>query len=604
MRFRSINWLYIGRDVVTVLLVTYGVGIAGTLNGLVTPRLEIITLVLMAAVGTWWLFRGAGQPRRWPVLVPPLLAMGGALLLSAAFSLDPRRSLTQIGYWAALTLAYWVAADVAASEAGRARLERALFATLTAITLIGLYQVWAWWRSSGYPTGVAPPRPTSVLGNPNPFGTVLLMAGVLALWWLIRASGWPGRIASGVWLALFGVTLILSGARSAWVGAAVSAVTFLGLVIASERDRLLQRGLKAWLPWIIMLVFLVAVLIVAAPLIRSQFFHSTHGSLAKRVQLWRTGWLAFTERPVVGWGPMTFGSRLMQEISVPPETVHAHPHNVILYVAAETGIVGVITLGWVLVAAGRTIWRVWQEGDREQRWRAIIAGTLGAGLFSVGMFDMTFLPGVSILALWMWSVLSPTPAQAAVPRWQVTLRRGVAALLVVMSIGIWGMQIPGELAAVDGVYAAYLEDWQAAARHFGRASQRDPAMVIYAFQAAYAKGQAGIAGDDAALEEAISAYRAALAREPAYALNWANLAVLEAHAGQQAQAVAHARRAAVLAPGQRTISTLPDALQGNPPDNPSGKVRKGRGFGAEYGWYLFHVPALEMDVLPLPDIGE
>ncbi len=608
--WRQVRWGHLGQEAMATLLVMYLVGIAGTLNGLVSVQLEQITFAIIAVGGIWWVSKIVTQPpQRLPSLILPLLSLGGVQILTTLSSMDPRRSLIQVGYWAAVTTGYWMVADMIASKSNRARLERALLATLTALALIGLYQVWAWWRGQDFSLVDVPPRPTSVMGNPNPFAMLLLIASVIVLKRLIQASSWPDRIVAGLWLVLLGIVLVLTGSRSVWLGAGAGAITLVILSLQAAKGkrswleawhRVRSVTWKVWLLGAILLALTLVILAVLIPLARSQALHPAHGSLDHRIAIWQAGWEAFLARPLLGWGPMTVGSRLMESISVPPDTVHAHPHNLILYLAAESGLAGLLALGWTVVVAIRVTWKTGQRGDKQTRQQALVASVFLAAVLTASMTDVTFLPGMSLLTLWAWLILMPDQGHAAIPRWQALLRRIAAPLLIIASLVLWGMQIPGEVAATDGLYAASTGDWQAAARHLERAAQRDPRLVAYTFQAAYANGQAGIGGDRQALSKAIAGYRAALAIEPMYAVHWANLAVLEAYAGQAQQALEHARYAAKLAPGDSVIGGLPDALQGKPFQYYADPKAPSLGLGGSYSWYLFHVPGLDMRVLPPP----
>lgn len=602
----SINWRYIRDEILAVLLVMYAIGIGGTLNGLVAVRIEIITLVIITVVGLWWCIRLRRRPSRLPDLALPLLGLGLGLLVATLFSSDLRRSLIQFGYWAVITMAYWIASDLTRADKNFERFERALLAALSAFAIIGLYQLWNWWRSVGF-AFLTPIRPVSIFGNPNPFSTALLVTCAIVLRRLFLAPGRSVRLVAGFWLLVMGSMLFLAGARSALLGA-VAGLLVIGLLFLWH-SRKTQWRPPAWAKWSIGVGLLVVVIVTAALLVsrpqvmRNMFVLRGHGTLSQRSELWRSGWITFLQRPLVGYGPMTFGSQYLQYGSIPPEQIHAHPHNIILYLAAEAGIVGVLALGGVLVVSGRSIWQLWRSEEAQSQQQAILMAGYWAAIFVNGMFDVTFVPSVSILVLWGWLVLARhADRQVETPSWQVNLSRVLAPTLTVLSVGLWGFQIPAEMAATDGVWAADNKDWGSAFLHFRRAADRDPGMVVYIFQAAYAGGQAGILGDEAALEWAIKAYRDALKREPWYAVHWANLAVLEAYAGQHDQAIKDAEYAAALAPDSFGIARLPQALDGQPFDCVSESPHHEAyfGVGMAYSWDLFHVPGMDMQLLPPP----
>jgi hypothetical protein len=141
---RTLNWRWLGRRVTLILLsvvVLYAVGVGGTLNGLVDVSLRTFTFGLLLIFGGWWLFRSRSRDAL-PRFVPPLLGLCAIAALATLFSTDPRRSLTYLGYFCAITLAYWIVADWIADE--ETRLEIALLFAVGLIVLISLEEIRRW----------------------------------------------------------------------------------------------------------------------------------------------------------------------------------------------------------------------------------------------------------------------------------------------------------------------------------------------------------------------------------------------------------------------------------------------------------------------------
>jgi len=83
----------------------------------------------------------------------------------------------------------------------------------------------------------------------------------------------------------------------------------------------------------------------------------------KRFSQWASAWLAFQERPILGWGFGNFHTqvkRIKEQYDLPAKQYNdAHAHNVPLEIAAGTGIVGLFFfLGWFLTWC----WECWSAG--------------------------------------------------------------------------------------------------------------------------------------------------------------------------------------------------------------------------------------------------
>lgn len=579
------QWRFIWQETSAAFLLIYGISIAGTINGLTTPALEILTLALLLLVGLGWIFGTWKNPTALPLFGLPMLAYGGALIAAAVFSEDWRRSLIQIGYWSGLTLVYLMIADLSRTEAGRARLERAYLLTMIFIVGIGFFQL------RNFDDGI--PRPTSILGNANLFATTVMIAIFMALYWLRITQNQRTRLFLGGWLILLAFPLIFTASRAAWVSTAAGVVVYAGLtsypyrhILQNRRIRLLgAAGILTLLVVIGMFYFFTQNLISTA----------THSTLETREDIWRAGGEAFLENPVFGLGPFTFSSYLMEKISIPPEAAHSHPHNLFLYVAVETGILGLLVLGWFMWKGVGKILPTWNQPS------TIATCVLLTGFLLNNLFDAPFLPSMVLLYLLVWVILNPelSPQTFSFSGNRTGLAtRLLAPSLLLLTLGIGIMQLPGELAAEQGINAARRQDWLAAASHFQRAADLDPHITAYEFQMAYAYGWAGIRGDNLSLVQAIYYYQRALNKDPHYAVHWANLAILEAYAGRDEQAFTDAQKAASLASSYRPIGYLPLRLS-NPafqfiPQEDDARIT------GEYSWYVYHVPGIETPLYPLP----
>jgi O-antigen ligase len=182
----------------------------------------------------------------------------------------------------------------------------------------------------------------------NGTGTVLVLGAGLALGYLLSLKTWLR------WPAVIGVTgltaaaLVATLSRGAWLGLAA-----VLLVLTRHSRRLVVVLLLAGL--------LLALAATYVPGVRDRVDQVV--SLERnqdRLAIWKTTWSMFMSRPVFGVGPGLF-----QE-SYPAfgytawwgGTGPAYAHSLFLHVAAETGLVGLLTFAAILGRAALLIFRL------------------------------------------------------------------------------------------------------------------------------------------------------------------------------------------------------------------------------------------------------
>jgi O-antigen ligase len=209
--------------------------------------------------------------------------------------------------------------------------------------LVGLYQ-WAtetiWWndRLAAANEFTEWFRVNSLFISPAPFGRFEALAVLTVI--ALLALGPPRRaivaLAPAGPLLLFG--LALSYSRTAM------AALLLGLavlaVVVWRRPAAIALGVGA---------VACVLLALALPQTRDAFSGGGEELSSNRLSLGERGWAEFRERPVagVGLGGFVEGSKLLQE-----ETRRGHsPHNVVLTMAAELGILGLAAFAAVVATA-------------------------------------------------------------------------------------------------------------------------------------------------------------------------------------------------------------------------------------------------------------
>ncbi|HMM76544.1 MAG TPA: O-antigen ligase family protein [Gammaproteobacteria bacterium] len=188
------------------------------------------------------------------------------------------------------------------------------------------------------------------------------------------ARRWP--LAWLLLLPLF-LVILLSLKRTAWIMLAVSLAGLLWLACA-------RRGgepCRAMLALLLVLVFAIGGAIALDPALRARVaetaglasgdFATMDRASSYRLTLWRTGWRMFEAHPLNGIGPR--GYRHAYADYAPSEDFwfergggQTHPHLMLLEVALETGLIGLIGYAcflWLVLARLRQA-----ADDRQAAW--------------------------------------------------------------------------------------------------------------------------------------------------------------------------------------------------------------------------------------------
>jgi hypothetical protein len=198
-------------------------------------------------------------------------------------------------------------------------------------------------------------RVQSVMGNPAALGAYLVLGLPLALALGLDASLRPShRVIGWVGVALGVPSLILTGSRGAWLGAA--AIVIVGAVAMLRGSRRARR-------WAL-LAGLLVVLAILATLPSGRW--GTLGEAGEgRLALWEVGADTVLANPVLGVGPEGFGLEFGEHVNedfvikYSREQVYDRAHNGVIDVAADFGLPGLVcylvVLGGVLAVAGRAV---------------------------------------------------------------------------------------------------------------------------------------------------------------------------------------------------------------------------------------------------------
>ncbi|EKY3244259.1 O-antigen ligase family protein [Cronobacter dublinensis] len=368
------------------------------------PLLLSGTLLLLLP----WLLEARDNPGVWVLLAALLLWQG---LQRLSFTTRQKRAV--------LTAVFVLA------------LGQALIALLQAFCphlAMQLYE-YDWLRNHGRPYGIF--QQVNLLAS---FLATGVGCGFLLLLTTHRRQVW--LLTAGLGVMVF--VLALNQSRAGAIGAVV---VIAALCVVAGRGKLTRAGaalgvmtMCAWGGWYI--TQHVTVIVNGEPYLMARDYS---GSNRERWHILVITWHMIMEKPWLGWGYGTFEYAFSRWVLAHPEmnyiysAVIAHPHNELLYMWFQGGVVALagmllLVTGWLLMLKN-----AWRHG-REAAAFALLVVPLLVHLNLEYPFYQSFVHfGLFILLLRLGVVERPQPAQACARLWPRALCGIVALALITFS---------------------------------------------------------------------------------------------------------------------------------------------------------------------------
>ena len=334
--------------------------------------------------------------RRWPVfdrrLLQVLLVYCVVQCIIAALSLDPQNSFKDVGATVYRFLPLLFALGYVRTEKERKGILLAVMLSVFIDASYAIIQVGIlhWPRSTGF--NVTPTFLSSFMLMGIPFAAYVLYDKVMPCW---------ARRLAALTLLLALLALFASGTRGAWIALAVMGVA-AALLIGENYRRLMLK-----------LFALGAAAFILLTLLFPTSAFRPHSTTDERFLMWESALHIIEDYPLHGAGQNEYGllyntkyiSPLAQERSDPgsPSTGHGHPHNNILKVTAEGGVLG---LAAFLLLHGYILYMLWQQYGREkaagQVFYALVGIIILLGLHMEGLTDTNFNQVPIMRAYWLF----------------------------------------------------------------------------------------------------------------------------------------------------------------------------------------------------------
>lgn len=535
------------RRLIFILLAFYVVLLGGSAYYYQFFPFRVLHHAVMTIILAIWLagrFR-RGLPRT-PVNIFLYLVIA-VWFVAAIVSIDPRSALENVWFPLSHVVLFFILADLI--QRGRQKwIFETLFLLAAVVVILAGAQFVSWLIGLGitpdtrigwWGLGVLIPPESPMLYLPIGVSTwlaawvapLIIVAMVWGATAFHRAYRLPLRLlALGLFLVLLATT-----SRGGLIALAASVGGYLALRVV---DRV-RSQITSGMPWIIGGGAALAAMALAGILIIGRGEGRWTGDVL-RLGLWRSAVQIIVNRPVLGIGTGLFGraNRVYRDPGYVDDRLGT-AHNAYLNGAAETGLVGLLAGGLLMVAFASAWWRQRQqaEGDRRLRLDACMAALLGIAAQS--FFDSFTLTTMVVpqLAIAAFCIVTPGSVLGEHENRPGRLPAG-ALMLLVVSYGI--AFIPLDIAQNRHLQSLRLSlpDSLTAARS---AAALDPGMNLYALQVDYLTAAQALSDED--LNATIDAYKHAVSLEPTWDTGWINLAGLEEQAGQVEAALEYLDRA-------------------------------------------------------------
>jgi putative inorganic carbon (HCO3(-)) transporter len=329
----------------------------------VLPKLllgRLLVIVLLALLVARVLVDRRLVLKRTPLDLP-IAAFLASAALSTAFATNLNVAIFGIysrydGLLTLLTYAalFWLAVQTLEGPEDAAALLCTLVASAYVVAAVAIVQEVVETSQQG-----SPGHAYGTFGQWNVLGSFLAIGLALALWELATARSKTARLLALNAVLVIGIALVLTFSRSSWVGAGIGAA----VVVAGATSWHSRRALLVGAAAVVSAVILVGGLALAGgtqleSALASRAQTVVHpAEWGPRLLIWRDSLKVIASRPILGYGPDSFGLVFPRYNAVyyhePIDKAHAET----LQIAATQGLVGLAAYLWLLVGFVTAVWR-------------------------------------------------------------------------------------------------------------------------------------------------------------------------------------------------------------------------------------------------------
>lgn len=241
---------------------------------------------------------------------------------------------------------------------------------------------------------IALPPPVVIYNTPNAVALYLVpLIGIAACLFVYDRERYV-RLASGLFLVIGLGAVFLSLSRGGYLALAVVA-----LILA-----IVNRYRWFLLPAVVVAGAAMSRVPAIASRLGHEFdVHDPNNTFVSRLDLWQATLRMLRDHPIMGTGMFGFARSIQPYRGGVYEENLIYPHNIVLNMWTETGLLGLIGFFWLLAQAFRVSWHGWTSGPAA--WRAIQLGIVLAMVAIIihGLVDVPYFK--NDLALEFWTFL-------------------------------------------------------------------------------------------------------------------------------------------------------------------------------------------------------
>ena len=542
---KVMNWRYLLRESALILLLSYFYLFASTHNGLVNSTIFTITISIFFLFEVLWIIFGQKVPIKQEI---PILVFLCVLAASAWFSIDPRRSFTEVWLLGAAIFLFLISSDLVSRGWDVDLWIKALLVVGGIVMVFTWREAITWYQQWFALTGKVIPEISYRLPAPNFLAVFLNLLLMVAVASFLFTESKTGKILLGLWIFSALGLLYLTSSRGGWLGsvAGLGSLIFISAAAFPEKRKAVFTWLrKHRIVTILLIVCIFSALLAFAWIFIEQSKLPTHGTLGdSRSFLWNPAWQAFIASPVIGSGPYTYISFYLQQQSTPPSPLYLYSHSIYLDLLSGSGVVGLTAFVVMIVCLVIGLFRRFRRSIGLER--AAVMGAMGAlvAFLVHGVADSVHhtIPTVAWVLAVVLGIGFGNNKEAKTRRVTISWLLG-AGLILAGVLNLWA-----EKPLNDGVIAGNSGDWNEARKHFEEAIIRDPDLAIAYQQSGLAESKLAEGEDIHTVQSAITSFEEAISLDPYWGLNYANLGVLYRTKGDYPKSGALLEKAVEAAP--------------------------------------------------------
>jgi hypothetical protein len=398
-----------------------------------TTGLEMVVLATIAA----WLFRAQSTPRvhsgqaphraqsknilteTWASFRPWAIPCGLWLVAGAISVIVPADHVAALGLYRAYfiepVLLFFIGIDLMRPDALTPSRPHALFRNLAIVTIIfGLWAIFQYATGIGLPAEYAPLAVRRSVGPfPYPNALSLFVAPIVALAFAGIVTSHESRVTSSrddssisipAWL---GWTTVIAGIIAILLaksdGGLIAVIAAMGVaLILNKRTRIVTITIA-----VIGAIAISAIPSVRTPVLDQLLFREWSGKV--RVIMWKETVTMLKDRPVFGAGLAAYPATIKPYHKATWMEIFQYPHDILLNLWSETGVLGVIAFGWILVA--------WAQSTEHRAQGLRISLPVITAILVHGLVDVPYFKNDLAIVFWLLILITAFNNNEAMKQW-------------------------------------------------------------------------------------------------------------------------------------------------------------------------------------------